>query len=62
MAENAAVAAIEYALKCDCGLDFLNLWLHGDFEAIRRDWPEVPDEVFVGADPLALSAESLART
>lgn len=50
---NPAVAAIEYALSKDCHgseREFLNCWLHGEFDAIRREWENVPDEVFIGAD------------
>ena len=48
-----AIAAIEFALTQgpECRA-FLESWLHGDFPEIRRDWPEAPDAVFVGADPM----------
>lgn len=49
---NAAVAAIQFALDDDDGMQFLRLWNGGDFDDIRREWPDAPDEVFVGADPL----------
>ena len=48
-------AAINYALKCgtgDGGLEFLACWREGNFGAIRREWPDAPDAVFKGADPL----------
>ncbi|PNG40238.1 hypothetical protein A1395_06220 [Pseudomonas protegens] len=48
----AAVAAIEFALKDEDGLIFLQLWHEGDFDAIRAEWENVPDKVFIGADPL----------
>jgi hypothetical protein len=47
---NAAVEAIKFALTTDCPMDFLRLWMYGDFDKIRREWPECPDEVFIGAD------------
>lgn len=47
-----ATAAIAYALDCGDGMVFLQLWSTGEFEAIRSDWPDVPPEVFIGADPL----------
>lgn len=50
---NAAVEAINFALQTDEGLVFLRLWQHGDFEAIRKEWPECPNSVFIGADSLA---------
>lgn len=50
---SAAVAAIEFALQPDSdGLEFLRAWFHGNFEAIRKEWPEAPEAVFIGADPL----------
>lgn len=45
-----AVAAIEYALETEEGLEFLRCWNHGDFDVIRREWPSAPDDVFLGAD------------
>lgn len=49
---NAAVAAIQFALETDDGLAFLRCWNDADFDSIREEWPEAPDEVFIGADPL----------
>ncbi|MEB0222106.1 hypothetical protein [Pseudomonas sp. AB12(2023)] len=48
----AAVAAIQFALETEDGLQFLRCWNEGNFEAIRDEWPEAPEEVFIGADPL----------
>lgn len=49
-----AIAAINFALssECECSMEFLHCWTHGDFPEIRRDWPEAPEAVFIGADPL----------
>ena len=49
---DAAVAAIQFALGDDEGMQFLRLWNQGDFDVIRSEWPEAPEEVFIGADPL----------
>lgn len=51
---DASVAAIEFALdpETECPMDFLQCWFHGDFDVIRREWPEAPEAVFIGADPL----------
>ncbi|MBP3998332.1 hypothetical protein [Pseudomonas koreensis] len=49
---DAAVAAIQFALDDDDGMQFLRLWNDGDFDVIRSEWPEAPEEVFIGADPL----------
>lgn len=55
-----AIAAIAFALEADEGLAFLRCWNEGDFAAIRREWPEAPAEVFVGADPLHTGATDTA--
>lgn len=47
---DAAVAAIAFALKDMEGMAFLRCWSEGDFDAIREEWPEAPEEVFIGAD------------
>lgn len=49
---NAAVAAIQFALETDQGLVFLQCWNEGDFDSIKKEWPEAPNAVFDGADPL----------
>lgn len=49
---NPAVAAIQYALNDDDCKTFLRLWNEGEFDALREEWDNVPDEVFDGADPL----------
>lgn len=51
---NPALEAIRYALDngSEEPMTFLELWLHGDFEKIRENWDNVPDAVFIGADPL----------
>ncbi|MOA41460.1 hypothetical protein D3C78_1634220 [compost metagenome] len=49
---DAAVAAIQFALDDEDGMQFLRLWNEGEFDVIRREWPDAPAEVFIGADPL----------
>lgn len=49
---DSAVAAIQFSLSDSEGHVFLNLWNEGDFDSIREEWPEVPEAVFIGADPL----------
>lgn len=49
---DAAVAAIQFALRDNEGMAFLRCWNQGDFDSIRREWPDAPEEVFIGADPL----------
>lgn len=48
--KSPAVAAIEFAMATDEGMEFLNCWLHGDFDAIRKEWPDCPQAVFDGAE------------
>lgn len=52
-ATNSAVAAIQFALKDPEGMTFLRLWNEGEFDTLRREWPDAPIEVYIGADPLA---------
>ena len=50
----AAVAAIQFALELDadeCKM-FLRYWNEGEFDILREEWGDIPDEVFIGADPL----------
>lgn len=54
---NPALAAIQYALEGDNHewdssnqLKFLELWSEGEFETLRNNWENIPDEVFIGAD------------
>lgn len=49
----AAVAAIQFALTDPEGMTFLRLWNEGEFDTLRREWPDAPSTVYIGADPLA---------
>src|SRR5690606_30525585 len=53
------VAAIQFALSNPEGMEFLRLWNEGEFDILRRDWPEAPDSVYIGADPLTQSPATL---
>ncbi|MFI8556393.1 hypothetical protein [Pseudomonas putida] len=59
---NAAVAAIAYALnsRTEDPLQFLQLWNEGEFDVLRREWPDAPDEIYIGADPLFKPEEGQA--
>lgn len=51
----ASTAAILYALDLDPtedGMLFLRYWNEGEFATIREEWDNVPEAVFIGADPL----------
>ena len=58
---DAAIAAMKFALEAEEGMAFLRCWMHGDFKAIRKEWPEAPEAVFVGADPAHDAAVRLAK-
>ena len=47
-----ASAAIKFSLTTEEPMAFLRCWNEGNFAAIRDEWPEVPEAVFAGADPL----------
>lgn len=49
---NAAAAAIQFALTGEEGMAYLRCWNEGNFEACRREWPEAPEDCYIGADPL----------
>lgn len=52
-APDAAGAAIQYVLGLDDNHEtFLRLWLDGEFDVLRAEWPDIPDDVFIGADTL----------
>lgn len=46
-------AVISYVLAnpCESPLEFLHCWNEGDFDSIRREWPDAPSDVFL-ADSL----------
>lgn len=48
----AAVAAVQFALEADDGMTWLRLWNEGEFDTLRKEWPETPEACFIGADPL----------
>lgn len=52
MTDSPAVAAIQYVLDhpTEEPLEFLRAWMYGDFDALRDEWPNVPNSVFIGAD------------
>lgn len=58
--DNAAIAAIAFALE-HRDLDLLRLWNEGEFDQIRKEWPDAPAAMFVGADPLFIGADPLYR-
>jgi len=59
---DAAVAAIRFALEADDGMAWLRCWNEGDFDACRNEWPETPEECFIGADPLHPSTQAALAT
>lgn len=59
MNRNPAAAAIQFALETDDGLVFLDLWNEGDFDSCRKEWPEAPDDCYIGADPFHPETQKL---
>ena len=57
---DAAVAIIQFILggegsfmdDDDEKVDLLRRWNEGDFDYIRRNYPEAPEAIYIGADPL----------
>lgn len=58
--DSAAVAAIKYALETEDAEEFLRYWNEGEFDVIRRNWENVPEAVFIGADPLHPATRKIA--
>lgn len=48
--QTMVAAVIQFTLKAEDGLMFLRLWNEGEFDAIRKEWPDCPDECFAGAE------------
>lgn len=47
---NKAVIDFVLSQRAECELEFLRAWREGNFKACREEWPEAPDEVYIGAD------------
>ena len=53
---NPAKAVIDYIMNGnnvednDDAMAFLSYWNEGKFDVLRRNWNNIPDEVFIGAD------------
>lgn len=61
---NPGAAAIEFALTQnddDCRT-FLHYWNEGEFDICRENWPEAPDEVYIGADQNFVPKESSSES
>lgn len=59
LTRDAATAAIAFALPMGAeGITFLDYWLGGDFELIRKTWPEAPEDIFIGEDNLYAPASA----
>lgn len=56
LSNNPALAVIQYIMDGnnvednDDAMVFLNYWNEGKFDILRRNWENIPDEVFIGAD------------
>ncbi|MFU9046308.1 hypothetical protein ACNAUY_07935 [Acinetobacter tibetensis] len=54
-ANNPALAVIQYMLSDNVdgsydAMEFLSYWNEGEFDILRRNWDNIPDEVFIGAE------------
>ena len=56
---DAALAVIEFVTDLAQNAEnqedaayFLNWWNEGEFDALRREWPDAPDTIYIGVDPL----------
>ncbi|MFL1449213.1 hypothetical protein ACI77O_12530 [Pseudomonas tritici] len=47
-------AVITYVLAnpCESPMEFLRAWNSGEYESLRKEWPDAPDEIYIGADTL----------
>jgi hypothetical protein len=45
--QDEAVSAIEFSLRTGDAASFLKYWLHGEWDVIRRNWPDAPEACFV---------------
>lgn len=59
---NPSLAVIQYMLSenvdgSDDAMTFLCYWYEGEFDTLRRNWENIPDEVFIGADSLFVPRE-----
>lgn len=50
--ESSFNSVIQFILAnpCESPLEFLRCWNEGDFESLRQEWPEAPDEIYIGPD------------
>lgn len=55
--QDEAVAAVEFSLRTGDAASFLKYWLHGEWDVIRRNWPDAPEACFVPQE--SFSAENL---
>lgn len=46
----AASEAIKFSFEIIEGKKFLKYWLDGEFDAIRKEWPNAPESVYTGVD------------
>lgn len=50
--EASSNAVIRFMLDnpCESPLEFLRCWNEGNFDALREEWPEAPDDIYIGPD------------
>lgn len=55
---NASAEAIKYALEAEDGFQWLIYWNEGEFDICRNQWPDAPEECYIGADPAVTPTRS----
>lgn len=50
--EDASNTVINFILAnpCESPMEFLRCWNEGNFDSLRKEWPEAPDEIYIGPD------------
>jgi hypothetical protein len=50
--QNGYNALITYILEnqCESPFEFLRCWNDADFDSLRNEWPDAPEEIYFGAD------------
>lgn len=50
--EASSNAVFQFMLdnQCESPLEFLRCWNEGNFDALRAEWPEAPEEIYLGPD------------
>ena len=39
-------ALLDFLLKAEYSIEFLECWTHGEFDVCRKEWPEAPESLY----------------